>query len=208
MSYVNDVAIIIFLFVLFAVSHSILANPKIKNKIAIRVGNNFAFYRAFYNLTALMSLVFIYEISPAPDLTIYDLKFPYDIIIYFLQVLSVVGIFWSFKVIDGSEFFGISQIKRYLNGTYSTKESDDNSELVIKGAFKYSRHPLYFFIILFLGLRPTMDLFYLTFYLCFVSYFVIGSYFEEKNLIAKFGNEYLEYQSRVPRLIPYKIFFK
>ncbi len=208
MSYVIDVAIIIFLFSLFALSHSILANTKIKNKIAKRVGKNFAFFRAFYNLTSLLFFIFIYEITPHPDLVIYDLSFPYDIIIVVMQIFSIGGLIWSVRVIDVKEFLGLSQIQRFLAGNFSSEESDDNSELVIKGPFKYSRHPLYFFIILFLGLRPIMDLFYLTFYLCFVSYFVIGSYYEEKNLIAKFGNSYLEYQSRVPRLIPYKIFFK
>jgi protein-S-isoprenylcysteine O-methyltransferase Ste14 len=39
-----------------------------------------------------------------------------------------------------------------------------------------------------------MDLFYLTFFICIVAYFYIGSYFEEKKLVRQFGEVYENYK--------------
>jgi len=38
--------------------------------------------------------------------------------------------------------------------------------------------------------RPVMDLFYLTFLICIVAYFYVGSYYEEKKLVRQFGEVY------------------
>ena len=208
MSLFFDVIIIIFLFGLFGISHSILASNKIKERIVEGAGSKIAYYRLFYNITSLITFLVIYEISPKPDIVIYDLSYPWDIVILVLQVLSLFGFIWASRLVDLNEFIGISQVKRYLKNEYDEKELDEHSELIIKGAYKYSRHPIYFFSILFLGFRPVMDVFYLTFYICLIVYFIIGSIYEEKKLVKKFGVKYKEYQKNVPALVPYKIFNK
>jgi len=78
--------------------------------------------------------------------------------------------------------------------------------LTIGGPYKYSRHPVYFFSIIFLGFRPTMDLFYITFFLSMIAYFYIGSYYEEKKLVKQFGSIYIKYQESVPKIFPLKLF--
>jgi protein-S-isoprenylcysteine O-methyltransferase Ste14 len=78
--------------------------------------------------------------------------------------------------------------------------------LKIEGPYKYMRHPVYFFSILFLIFRPYMDLTYLTLVICLIAYFYIGSYYEEKKLIEVFGDEYKVYQKNVPRIFPLKPF--
>jgi protein-S-isoprenylcysteine O-methyltransferase Ste14 len=42
----------------------------------------------------------------------------------------------------------------------------------------------------------------LTTYLLFTLYFYFGSVFEERRLLAEFGEAYQDYQRRVPRFIP------
>ena len=109
----------------------------------------------------------------------------------------------GFKI-NGKEFLGISQIKRYVQGNYNTKDLDEINELRTEGVFSFTRHPIYFFSILFLGLRPYMDLFYFVLFICLTVYFYIGAYFEEKKLIEIFGESYLEYQKKVPAIFPVK----
>lgn len=208
MSLFLDVTTIILLFGLFGISHSLLASNKIKERIVEGAGNKIAFYRLFYNVTSLISFLVIYELSPKPGIEIYDLAYPWDIAVVVLQVFSLFGIIWSARPIDMNEFIGIGQIKRYFKNEYDIHELDEHSELIIKGAYKYSRHPIYFFSILFLGFRPIMDVFYLTFYICLIVYFIVGAVYEEKKLVKKFGVQYLEYQKKVPALLPYKIFYK
>lgn len=201
-----DLLIIILLFALFGVSHSILALNKVKKRIADGVGNKIAFYRLFYNIISLLTFFALYEIAPKPNVIIYDLNYPWDIYILVPQFLSLIGLIWAVRPIDLKEFIGINQIIRYLNGNYNSDELDEHSQLIIEGAFKYSRHPIYFFSILFLGFRPVMDVFYLTFYICLIVYFIVGSIYEEKKLSIKFGVKYTDYQKKVPAFVPYKIF--
>jgi protein-S-isoprenylcysteine O-methyltransferase Ste14 len=197
-----DALIITALFSIFAIAHSILASHKFKAKLTEKLGNKIAFYRLFFNLSSTIFFLFIYGISPKPNYIIYDLTFPFDIIIVLLQIASGIALLWVIKYINVPEFLGITQIKRYSTETYSTKDLDEKMELRVDGPFKYSRHPIYLFSSLFLILRPTMDLFYLIFLTNMVLYFYIGSYFEEKKLLTIFGDVYKEYQQSVPKIFP------
>ncbi|MBT8379095.1 MAG: hypothetical protein KJN64_07685 [Ignavibacteria bacterium] len=205
MQYTVDVSIIIAIFALYGFVHSLLASKKIKFLFKKIFGELIAFYRLLYNVFALFTLYLIYEFSPKPNLLIYDLPNPYDLIVLIPQFLALAGIFWAFNFICFKEFIGLDQIKRFLGKAYKT-ELDEEMTLIIKGPFKFSRHPLYFFSIIFLLFRPTMDLFYLTFFACIVVYFYIGSYHEEKKLTEHFGDIYSEYKKSVPRIFPLKIF--
>lgn len=204
MTYIIDIVIIVFLFALFGVSHTILASSSIKKRIIENAGNKIAFYRLFYNIISVIIFLAINEIAPKPGLIIYDLPYPYDLVSVALQVVFLGLLIWTIRYIDGKEFLGISQIVRYYKGTYDTKELDEKQSLVIKGPFKFVRHPIYLFSFLFLLVRPTMDLFYLISLICILAYFIIGSYYEEKKLIERFGDDYIEYQNKVPRIFPIK----
>ena len=202
---VLDIFIIIFLFSVFGITHTYLASFEFKKKLALKYGNLIAFYRIIYNVTATLFFLLIFLIAPDPDIIIYDLNFPFDIIIFILQFLSLIGLFWTFRYIDAKEFLGIGQIFRWKNDSYNPSELDEKYTLRIAGPYRFSRHPVYLFSILFLVFRPTMTLSYLIFLICFIAYFYIGSIYEEKKLITLFGVEYSQYKKRVPRIIPIKI---
>ncbi|MBN1302695.1 MAG: isoprenylcysteine carboxylmethyltransferase family protein [Melioribacteraceae bacterium] len=205
MTHIYDSIIILclfILFILFGLSHSVLASTKFKMKIKEKIGDKIAFYRLFYNISSLIIFIIVWEYSPKPDVIIYDLQYPFDIIIFAVQVFSLVGFFWAARYINLGEFLGVNQIKRYLEGIYDSDDLDEKTTLVINGPMKLCRHPVYLFSVLFISLRPTMDLFYLFFVITSIIYFIIGSYIEEKKLIGKYGVEYLNYQKSVKRIIP------
>ncbi|PKL82603.1 MAG: hypothetical protein CVV24_09215 [Ignavibacteriae bacterium HGW-Ignavibacteriae-3] len=200
---VADVILIVLLFTGFAVSHTWLASIKIKEMLAVKIGDKIAFYRMFYNVSSVILFLAFYAVAPKPDIIVYDLRFPFDIITFVLQIFSLFGLIWSTRPISLKEFAGAGQIERFMNGEYRTEDLDEKQILKIEGAFKLVRHPVYLFSILFLGFRPTMNLFYLTMYVCIIIYFYVGSIYEEKKLVKLFGDEYLKYQKHVPRLIPF-----
>jgi protein-S-isoprenylcysteine O-methyltransferase Ste14 len=204
MELVADVIIIILLFAAFGYTHTLLASEKLKIQFKKIFGDLIAFYRLIYNLLSLLSFYLIYELSPKPHFIIYDLPNPYDLIILIPQLISLAGLFWVFKYICFKEFLGLNQIKRFVEKKYNT-ELDEEFTLRIEGPYKYSRHPIYFFSITFLLFRPVMDLFYLTFFICIVVYFYIGSYYEEKKLVRQFGEVYEKYKKEVPRIFPVKL---
>jgi protein-S-isoprenylcysteine O-methyltransferase Ste14 len=202
--YAVDVFIIIILFAFFGFVHSFLASYRAKQIVAERYDNLIAFYRLLYNLGSLILFYLVYQSLPKPRPIIYDLPHPYDLIILIPQFLSLAGFLWTFKYFSLIEFLGISQIDRWLHKEYNTNELDEKLTLKIEGPYRFCRHPLYLFSILFLVFRPEMDLFYFTSLICIIGYFYIGSIYEEKKLIATFGNTYEDYQKSVPRILPVK----
>lgn len=204
-SYAADVLLIVSGFLVYGVAHSFLASIGVKQFFLKKIGNYIAFYRVAYNILSLLSLYFLLKIFPKPDIIIYDLDYPFDFVILVPQFLSLTGFFWTLRYICVKEFLGIDQIKRWLSNQYDVNELDERLTLRIDGPYKYSRHPLYFFAIMFLLFRPVMDLFYLTILLCIITYFYIGSLYEEKKLVRHFGEEYEKYQKVVPRIFPVKI---
>lgn len=206
MQYLWEVVSLVFLFALYGFIHSLLASEKTKIIIRNVFGKLIAFYRLFYNLFALFGLYLIWEAAPHPSLQIYQLNPPFDYLVLIPQLAALAGMIWCFKYISLKEFAGINQIDRYFNNEYSTNDLDERFTLRIEGPYKYSRHPIYFFSIVFLLFRAEMNLFYLTMFISFTAYFYIGSYYEEKKMVRLFGNDYRDYQKKVPKIIPIKIF--
>jgi protein-S-isoprenylcysteine O-methyltransferase Ste14 len=65
------------------------------------------------------------------------------------------------------------------------------------------RHPLYLCLIVYLGTTQTMYAANLAFALGATIYFVVGSWLEERRLLAERGTDYLHYRARVPFWIPF-----
>ncbi len=201
-----EVIIITLLFALYGFVHSVLASEKVKVFFKNTFGKLIAFYRLGYNVFALVGLYLIWDLAPHPPLQIYKLPPPFDYLVLIPQLISLIGIIWCFKYICFKEFIGLNQIDRFLKDEYTEKDLDENYTLRIEGPYKYSRHPIYFFSIIFLLFRAEMDLFYLTMFISFTAYFYIGSHFEEKKMISLFGDDYRNYQQKVPRFFPIKFY--
>ncbi len=200
-----NVIVLIFLFALFGFVHSVLASEKVKVFVHKNFGKGIAFYRIGFNIFSVITLYLIWDLAPHPSLQIYTLPQPYDYIVLIPQALALVGVVWCFKYISFREFAGLSQIDRYLRRQYSENELDEIYTLRIEGPYKYVRHPIYFFSIMFLLFRAEMNLFYLTMFTSFTAYFYIATFYEEKKLVRMFGIIYTDYQRKVPRIFPFKI---
>lgn len=206
MNYFLDVLILLILFGLYGYLHSILASFRVKSFLRNQFGKYIAFYRLSFNFLALAGLYLIWDYGPHPSLLIFELPSPYDLIIVGLQLLALAGVIWCFKYICFKEFLGLSQINRFLSNEYDENDLDERMTFRVEGPYRFSRHPVYLFTILFLLLRPEMNLFYLTMFVSFVIYFYIGSVYEEKKLVEVFGEKYINYQNDVSRIFPFKLF--
>ena len=206
MNYFFDVATLVLLFSLYGYVHSIFASNRIKIFFKKTFGKLIAFYRLLFNIFALTGLYFIWDLAPHPLLQIYKLPPPFDYLVLIPQLISLIGMMWCFKYVCFKEFIGLNQIDRYLKNEYSDNDLDENYTLRIEGPYKYSRHPIYFFSIIFLLFRAEMDLFYLTMFIAFTIYFYIGSHYEEKKMVSLFGDDYRNYQQKVPKIFPLKLY--
>jgi methanethiol S-methyltransferase len=73
---------------------------------------------------------------------------------------------------------------------------------VVAGLYKLVRHPLYTCGLILVWLPPVMTWNLLAFAIGATVYILIGAYFEERKLVAEFGQAYLDYRKRTPMLIP------
>ncbi|MHB9013441.1 MAG: methyltransferase family protein [Ignavibacteriaceae bacterium] len=205
--YSVDVIAVFLLFGIFGYMHSYLASYRVKNFLIKKFGSLIAFYRLSYVLFSLISFGVIYKIAPHPELIVYDLPYPFDFIILIPEFLGLAGLLWTLKYFSSKEFLGINQIFRWYHHQYRIDELDEKLTLRIEGPYKYCRHPVYFFSIVFLVFRPEMNLFYASFLACIIAYFYIGSFYEEIKMVAMFGQIYIDYQNQVPRIVPIYLYW-
>lgn len=181
--------VILFLgWAVFYTLHSVLLLPKVKAKIGLKPKT----YRLLYNLISLLVIALVLlvgAIIPSPLLMV-----PTPIHFYIGLMMATLGIFVikrAFRAYSTSVFLGF-------------KVEPEDQKLVIDGLQRKVRHPLYSgTILIFLGYfiyNPLLSSF-VTLLALFI-YLPIGIHLEEKKLIQKFGQTYVDYKKRVPALFP------
>ncbi len=158
------------------------------------------FHDAFYTIVSgvilLMLIVFWQESSQT-------LAAATDPLRWFLRAvffMAVVGMFWGSVSMGFNEPFGISPILQYLRG----EDPKPSGLLIIRGPYRWVRHPLYLFTLLFIWSCPDLTADRLLLNILFTSWIIIGIILEERDLVADFGEQYLDYKQNVPMLIPYR----
>lgn len=187
-------ALLILSWVLFYFLHTALASGKLKRFLEAKWPRFYKNYRLYYTIfsTLLFSGIFFQALF-LPVHHLFDSRgFP-SYLGYLLATLGIVVLSRSMKEISVNNFL--------------LKEEKKTTELIQKGIYSKTRHPLYLGIMLiFLGyflVAGTMgSLIHLA---CLVLYLPFGIYFEEKNLIALFGENYKKYKQEIPAFFP-KIF--
>jgi protein-S-isoprenylcysteine O-methyltransferase Ste14 len=178
----------------YAVLHSVLASNTMKALAERRLGL-FArrYYRFFYNLAAGITLLpVLWCVARLPDQPLYVIPMPFALVFQALQVAAVVGALATLAQTGILDFLGLSL----------QDEVASSGPLVVKGFYRWMRHPLYTFGFLFIWMTPNMTVNLLAFFLALTLYIVVGIYFEERKLLEVYGEAYAEYRSRTPMLIP------
>lgn len=177
---------------------SFLAKARAKQWFGQRLSDGL--YRLAYNVISLITfLPVIALVGLLPDTSVY--RFPLwltfiTVPIQLLAALAALVVLWQ---VDLPRFLGLRQLVRWAEGQPDPR---DPPQLYTGGIYGYVRHPLYFFSLILIWLTPIMTVNLLAFNLGATAYFYLGSIFEERKLVAEFGEAYREHQRRVPRLFP------
>jgi len=108
-------------------------------------------------------------------------------------VFSVVASF----VINHFELFGLQQVWLQLKNRPEPEEGFQE-----KLFYRFVRHPIQLGVLIGIWLTPTMSYGHLLFTLLFTLYIFIGLYFEERDMLAYFGDVYADYRRRVGMMFP------
>lgn len=190
-------------FVIWAVFHSLTAGARVKSAFRCRFGERAyrGTYRLIYNLVSGLTLLPVLYLlaTRLPDIMMWSVPMPYRLVNYTLQLIGLLGLIFALVQTDVTRFLGVRQLARYLRG-----EGDPEPPVpfIADGVYRLVRHPLYLFSMIFLWANPEMSLSSLALTLWATIYFYVGSIYEERRLLLEFGDAYLEYQTRIPRIIP------
>ncbi len=121
---------------------------------------------------------------------------------WLVQVAAIGGFLVAAQRINSREFLGFSQIGRFHTAGETAALNDEELELNTGGLYGVVRHPLYTTAVVAMAATPNMTVWWLLLTVWVALYFVIGSVFEERRMVALLGDEYREYQRTVPKFIP------
>ncbi len=116
-----------------------------------------------------------------------------------ITVFAIVGFSWGVRALGNFDTFGIRPIRAYLRGRQLRA-----SNIVVRGPYLWVRHPLYFFVLVLIWSAPDVSSDRLLFNVLWTLWVVLGTYLEEKDLVADFGEKYRHYQKTVPMLFPWR----
>jgi len=182
---------------LFAVQHSVMARQAFKRGWTRIVPQ--AVERSTYVLaTSVVLALLFWQWRPIPV--------P---IVWRIENAAVAQLLWatfwlgwalvlvSTFLINHFELFGLQQVFARLTGREMPAQGFKTPLF-----YRYVRHPLYLGILLSLWSVPLMTAGHLLFSMGLSSYIFVGIWFEERDLIAQFGERYRRYRAEVGMLVP------
>ncbi len=154
------------------------------------------FYRLFYNIVVSLTLLPVVAlVGFLPDRRIYSIPFPWTLLTLGVQALAGLGLLLGVYQTGGMEFLGLAQL-------IAPVKAETPARFVSHGLYGYVRHPLYSLGLVIVWLAPLMSWNVLAFNLGITLYILAGIQFEERKLLAEFGQLYADYHHRVPMLLP------
>ncbi|MGL3104400.1 methanethiol S-methyltransferase [Bradyrhizobium sp. BR 1432] len=195
-SAINALCINTLLMALFAIQHTGMARKWFKNRWARYVPN--CIERSTYVLMASLCLMLLFwKWRPLPAV-VWQVDDP-DVFVM-ITTLSFIGwatVFASTFLIDHFELFGLRDVIANLRGL-GIPAPQFKTPLY----YKFVRHPIYLGFIIAFWAAPVMTIGHLLFAIVTTIYIFIGIFFEERDLLKQFGDQYGQYKRQVGMLIP------
>ncbi len=107
------------------------------------------------------------------------------------------GMVWGFGSLRHFDPLGAGPLLARLRG-----KPVPAMPLIIRGAYRWVRHPIYSSFLLMVWASPDVTADRLLFNVLWSGWMVVGTHLEERDLAADFGEAYRTYQRSVPMLLP------
>ena len=155
-----------------------------------------AVYAIVSGVVLLTLLLLWQETGPA----VLSIQGPLRWCFYAALLASLAGFFWSSRSLGEFDALGIQPVLAQAKGTPAHE-----MPLTVRGAYRWVRHPIYTASLLLIWSQPDLTYDRILFNVSWTGWIIIGSFLEERDLVANFGTSYEQYQRKVPMLIPWRI---
>ncbi|MFL1386387.1 methanethiol S-methyltransferase [Pseudomonas tritici] len=184
------------LVILFGVQHSVMARKSFKRGLAIFIPA--APERSTYVLLSSLVLTLLFWLWHPITHTVWSVEAAWS------RAL-LTGLFWlgwgtvllATLLISHFELFGLKQAIDRWRGTAQHAPVFRTPLL-----YKIVRHPLYLGFLIAFWATPDMTAGHLLFAVGLTIYLLVGTHFEEKDLVVLFGERYQRYQGEVSMIVP------
>lgn len=184
------------LLVVFVLQHTVMARPAFKRRWTRVIPETIERSTFVMCTCAAFTLLFAYW-RPLPEI-VWNVTHP--VVRAALVALSLAGwgiVLASSFMVNHFDLFGLRQVwfrfaaRRYLPVGFRAA-----------GLYRLSRHPLMLGFLIAFWATPTMTVGHLFFAGMVTVYIRLGTWMEERDLIAEHGEEYLAYKRRVSYILP------
>jgi methanethiol S-methyltransferase len=194
---VETLAVNLALLGLFAVQHSVMARRGFKRWWTRFIPKSVE--RSTYVLAATMALaLLLWQWRPIAEPVLWSVTDPVArFVLHAVFWLGWAVLLISTFLINHFELFGLRQVWANLRGQ-ALPAPVFHTPLF----YRHVRHPIYLGFVLAFWATPQMTAGHLLFAAACTGYILIGIWFEERDLIAQFGQRYLVYRQQVGMLLP------
>ena len=182
---------------LFFIQHSAMIRKSFREKMARFLPE--AYFSAVFAIASGIALMIVMLFWQQTMYSFVDADGVLYWVLRLLFLVSVGGFYWGSSTLGLFDPFGKRAIKKHLNSAKS-----EPMPFTVKGPYRWVRHPLYFFTLIMIWSFPHLTADRMLFNTLWSIWLIAGSILEERDLVRAFGNEYREYQLKVPMLIPVK----
>jgi len=117
-----------------------------------------------------------------------------------VSLLAILGFLWAVVSLDRFDAFGTGAFLARVR-----RQDPTAPRLTVKGSYRWVRHPFYVLAIVLLWASPILSKDRLLLNTLFTIWIVLGAKWEERDLIAAYGDAYRLNQREVPMLIPWRL---
>jgi len=189
------VVVDVLLLALFGIQHSVMARPAFK-RWWTRLIPAVAERSTYVLLSSLILLLLFWQWRPIP-IPVWRVEGLVANVLTGIQWLGWLIVLSSTYMIDHFDLSGLRQAFFALRGSEAPEQPFKTPLL-----YRLVRHPLMLGFLLAFWSTPDMTVGHLLFAALNTAYILVGLQFEERDLIARFGETYQRYRERVPMLLP------
>ena len=182
---------------LFAVQHSVMARRSFKQWWT-RIVPPAVERSTFVLATSLVLALLLWQWRPISEPVVWSVQSAVGTdLVWAVFWLGWAVVLVSTFLLNHFELFGLRQVFARLAGR-ELPQPEFRTPLF----YRYVRHPLYLGFLLGFWAAPVMTAGHLLFSIGCTGYILVGIWFEERDLIAQFGDRYRRYRNQVGMLLP------